>query len=217
MSLMSVVRSIMTLGRGVVRGLPDLVEQADPIALFGLWFKEAEDGGILLPEAMTLATVGADGRPSARVVLLKGYSDAGFTFFTNYESRKGVELEADPAAALVLHWPVLQRQVRIEGRAARISREESEAYFRTRPRGSRIGAWASDQSRTLVERSVLDDKVREYNEKFDGKDVPLPPHWGGYRINADRIEFWQGRASRLHDRLRYDRSGDGWNVTRLYP
>ena len=217
MSLGSMFRSVITMGRGVVQGLPDLTEQPDPIELFGQWFKEAHDGGILIPEAMTLATVGEDGRPSARTVLLKGYGEDGFTFFTNYESRKSVELAATPDAALVLHWPVLQRQVRIEGRAAQVSREESEAYFRTRPRGSRIGAWASRQSRALDERSVLEQRVEEYREEFEGKDIPLPDFWGGYRVAAERIEFWQGRANRLHDRLRYDRIDGKWTVTRLYP
>jgi pyridoxamine 5'-phosphate oxidase len=166
---------------------------------------------------MTLATVDEDGKPSARLVLLKGNDQTGFLFFTNYESRKARELEANPAATLVFHWPLLQRQVRIEGTVARVSKEESEAYFRTRPRGSQIGAWASYQSRTLPSRGTLEERVKEVEGRFRGGQIPLPPFWGGYRLYHTRVEFWQGRANRLHDRVSFSRHGDGWTKERLYP
>jgi pyridoxamine 5'-phosphate oxidase len=153
------------------------------------------------------------------MVLLKGSDDRGFTFFTNYESRKGGELEANPYAALVFHWAVLERQVRVEGRVSRITEDESFEYFRTRPRGSRIGAWASKQSRPLPNRNELEERVREAEARFDGEEIPLPPHWGGYRLVPEVIEFWQGRASRLHDRWVFRRRGpeEPWALTRLYP
>ena len=219
MSIGSILRSILTLGRGVTRGLPDLTEHSDPFALFAQWYGESEAAGIFLPEAMTLATVDAEGRPSARMVLLKKFGPEGFVFFTNYESRKSQDLEANPAVALVLHWAIHQRQVRIEGTVERISRQDSDAYFQSRPRGSRIGAWASRQSRPLPARSELEERVEEYRKRFDGAEVPLPDFWGGFRVIPRRIEFWQGRSDRLHDRLRYDRgeAGAPWSVTRLYP
>jgi pyridoxamine 5'-phosphate oxidase len=166
---------------------------------------------------MTLATAAPDGAPSARMMLLKGVDSRGFVFFTNYESRKSNELLANPRAALVFHWPVLQRQVRVEGAVARLPQAESEAYFRTRARGSRIGAWASKQSAELSTRAELDERVREYEAKFAGEDVPLPPFWGGFRLAPAAIEFWQGRVNRLHDRIRYTRTADGWSIARLYP
>jgi pyridoxamine 5'-phosphate oxidase len=189
----------------------------DPIAFFLIWFEDARASGIYLPESMTLATAAPDGVPSARMMLLKGVDARGFVFFTNYQSRKGDELLANPRAALVFHWPVLQRQVRVEGTVARITQAESEAYFRTRPRGSRIGAWASQQSAELPSRAELDRRFGEQEQRFAGQEVPLPPFWGGYRLTPSVIEFWQGRINRLHDRLRYTRTTAGWTVTRLYP
>jgi pyridoxamine 5'-phosphate oxidase len=197
--------------------LPDAADDQDPIDLFGAWFEAANEGGLLMPEAMTLATCTKDGRPSARMVLLKDFDARGFVFFTNYESRKAGELIENPWAALVLHWAVLQRQVRIEGTVTKVSAEESYAYFRTRSRGSRIGAWASRQSTVLEERRQLEERVAAYEEEFDGGEVPLPPFWGGFRVAPERIEFWQGRADRLHDRLVFMQSNDGWETTRLYP
>jgi len=217
MSVISTLRALFTMGKGMVVGLPEAAGDRDPIELFGDWFRAAQGAGILLPESMALATVRADGRPSARMVLLKGFDSQGFRFFTNYESRKARELEQNPHAALVSHWAVLQRQVRIEGMVTRLTAEESEAYFRTRPRGARIGAWASQQSSELADRKLLDDRVREYEEKFKDTDVPLPPFWGGYRLAPDRIEFWQGRANRLHDRLEFSKQADMWVSRRLYP
>jgi pyridoxamine 5'-phosphate oxidase len=217
MSLRSNLRALLTMGRGVVKGLSDLHAADDPIAYFQQWFADAKRSGLFLPEAVCLATATADGEPSARMMLLKGVDQRGFVFFTNYESRKGDELAANPRAALVFHWAILERQVRVEGSIERIPVPESGAYFRNRPRGSRIGAWASKQSMRLPERAELEARVREYEAKFPGEDVPLPPFWGGFRLKPERIEFWQGRLNRLHDRLRYTRAGERWTLERLYP
>jgi pyridoxamine 5'-phosphate oxidase len=218
-TLKSHLQAILNLGRGVIAGMPDPTGTEEPMELFREWYHTAEESGLFLPEAMTLATTTAEGRPSARMVLLKGSDDQGFTFFTNYESRKAGELDSNPHAALVFHWAVLERQVRVEGRVSRIPEEESFEYFRSRPRGSRIGAWASEQSRPLPERSILEAKVKETEARFPGDDVPLPPFWGGYRLVPEMIEFWQGRASRLHDRWAFRRQdpSESWSLTRLYP
>jgi pyridoxamine 5'-phosphate oxidase len=189
----------------------------DPIAEFARWFAEAQSAEVEEPNAMVLATATPDGVPSARVVLLKGFDERGFVFFTDYRSRKGAELEANSRAALVLHWSELERQVRITGDVTRTSAEESEAYYRSRPKGSRLGAWVSHQSRTIPSRDVLEDGLREVERRFAGGDVPLPPYWGGYRVRPEMIEFWQGRQNRLHDRIRYQREGDGWRIERLAP
>jgi pyridoxamine 5'-phosphate oxidase len=217
MSIVEALRALRTLGRGTIGGLSELRAGNDPIALFREWFEAATAAGVYLPEAMTLATATPDGRPSARMVLLKGCDEHGFVFFTNYGSRKADDLDANPRAALCLHWAALQRQVRIEGAVSRISEEESFEYFRTRARGSRIGAWASKQSEPLNERATLEDAVAKYERDYPDDNVPLPPFWGGYRVAPGRIEFWQGRANRLHDRLVYEGGQDGWRVTRLYP
>ena len=213
------LQALLNLGRGVIAGLPDPVGDEDPFDLFRDWYDTAESSGLFMPEAMTLATASADGAPSARMVLLKGFDTGGFTFFTNYESRKARELEENPRAALILHWAVLERQVRIEGAVERVSEEESLEYFRTRPRGSRIGAWASAQSRELPDRAILEERVRECQDRFAGGEVPLPPFWGGYRVVPTVMEFWQGRVSRLHDRWVFRREGADtpWTLERLYP
>lgn len=191
----------------------------DPIVEFARWFAEAQEAEVLEVNAMTLATATADGVPSARIVLLKAFDERGFVFFTDYRSRKGGELEANPRAALVFYWGELERQVRITGGVALTSRAESEEYFHSRPLGSRLGAWVSHQSRVIPGRSVLEEDLREVERRFKDGKVPLPSHWGGYRVVPDVIEFWQGRESRLHDRIRYVREagGKGWRVDRLSP
>ena len=189
----------------------------DPIEQFGRWMTDALAAGILLPNTMTLATAGADGRPSARMVLLKGFDHRGFVFYTNYESRKGRELAGNPAAALVFHWPRLERQVRAEGPAEPVSAEESDAYFASRPLESRLGAWASRQSAPLRSRAELEDRLAELERQYSGGDVPRPPHWGGWLVRPEAIELWQGRPNRLHDRFLYTRAGDEWERVRLSP
>lgn len=190
----------------------------EPIALVQRWFADAQAAGVEQHDAMTLATATPDGRPAARAVLLKGIDARGFAFFTNYESRKGGELDANPYAALVLLWIPLQRQVRVSGRVERLSEEESDAYFATRPRGSQLGAWASQQSRPLPRREELEARWAALDERYAGGVIPRPPHWGGYRVDPDEVELWQGRANRLHDRVRYLRApGRGWTRERLQP
>jgi len=217
MSVLSTIRAFLTAGKAVTAGLSEKEAGGDPLALFDLWYRQAEKAGLFLPESMALATSTPDGRPSVRYVLLKGHDERGFVFFTNYGSRKALELEENPEATLLFHWAILQRQVRLEGPVKRITKEESEAYFHSRPRGSQIGAWASTQSEPLATREELEDRVKRYEGEFKGKEIPLPPFWGGYRLDPRSIEFWQGRASRLHDRIKFVREGEGWNRIRLYP
>jgi pyridoxamine 5'-phosphate oxidase len=188
----------------------------DPMKQFGVWMVEAIHAQVPEPTAMTLATAGKDGRPSARIVLLKGVDPRGFVFYTNYASRKGRDLASNPVAALVFMWKELERQVRIEGTVEKVTSEESAAYFATRPLGSRIGAWASPQSEPIESRAWLEKRWAELTREH-GEDPPLPPHWGGYRVKPDCIEFWQGRLSRLHDRIAYTRLDKGWKVARLAP
>jgi pyridoxamine 5'-phosphate oxidase len=211
MSLSS-LRQDYTQG-GLLEGHVD----ADPFKQFRLWMEQAIHAGIHEPNAMTLATCTPDGKPSARVVLLKGFDERGFTFFSNYESRKGKELAANPRASLVLFWAELERQVRIEGRVERVSDLESDEYHASRPRGSQLGAWTSWQSEVIAGREVLERRLAEFVDRFGEGHVPRPPHWGGYRLIPEAIEFWQGRPNRLHDRLCYRRVESAWALERLSP
>jgi pyridoxamine 5'-phosphate oxidase len=189
----------------------------DPIRQFLIWFEAANEAEVPEPHAMTLATATPDGRPSARIVLLRGCDERGFAFFTNYESRKGRELEANPHAALVFYWHGLERQVRVEGTVERVSDRESDAYFHSRPAASRLGAWASRQSEVIDDRESLEARCRAMEATYPDGNVPRPEYWGGYRVVPEAVEFWQGRPSRLHDRLRYTRAGRDWKIERLSP
>ncbi|MEX2535285.1 MAG: pyridoxamine 5'-phosphate oxidase [Trueperaceae bacterium] len=189
----------------------------DPLTQFASWMADAVAADLLEPTAMTLATADASGRVSARMVLLKGYGPQGLLFYSNYASRKAQDLAANPQAALVLYWDRLERQIRVEGTVDKLSREVSEAYFRSRPRGSQVGAWASPQSSPLRDREELLAREEAARKRFDGREVPLPDHWGGYRLQPLALELWQGRPERLHDRFRYTRHGDSWSLERLAP
>jgi pyridoxamine 5'-phosphate oxidase len=198
-------------------GLTEKDLAKDPFRQFEKWFQEALAAKVPEPNAMVLATAARDGVPSARIVLLKGIDGRGFVFFSSYESRKGRELEANPRASLVFPWITQERQVVVEGAVSRVTREESEAYFHSRPVASQLGAWASQQSTIIPGRAVLEDNLKALEKKYAGAEVPMPPHWGGYRLVPQAVEFWQGRRSRLHDRLRYRRGDDGWVIERLSP
>jgi pyridoxamine 5'-phosphate oxidase len=201
-------------------GLTEKDLARDPFRQFEKWFQEAEAAKLTEPNAMTLATATRDGRPAARTVLLKGLDGRGFVFYTNYEGRKGRELEANPRATLVFPWIALERQVIIEGTVTKVAREESDAYFHSRPRASQLGAWVSQQSAVIPGRATLEDVMKALEKKYAGAEIPLPPNWGGYRVAPETIEFWQGRYSRLHDRLRFERSDShktDWQVKRLNP
>lgn len=201
--------SLQELSRSSVDG--------DPIVQFTKWMSEALDSAVIEPTAMTVSTVNSSGVPSSRVVLLKGFDEKGFVFFTNYESRKASDIAENANVSLHFYWPDLERQIIINGTASKTSREESETYFAKRPRESRIGAWASKQSSVLAGREELEKRVSEIREKFEDGQIPCPPFWGGFRIKPSRIEFWQGRKSRLHDRIVYEWGDDKWNILRLSP
>lgn len=198
--------------------LDEQVTSSNPLEQFTVWFNEAIDAKVLEPNAMTLATADHDGKPSARIVLLKGITDTGFVFYTNYESRKGTQLLVNPYAALVFFWPELERQVRVEGRVEKVPEHDSYEYFTSRPLNSQIGAWASQQSSVIPNRDVLEQHFAELWERYKDGSVPLPPFWGGYVLVPNNVEFWQGRPGRLHDRIRYTREESGdWRKERLSP
>nr|WP_184924629.1 pyridoxamine 5'-phosphate oxidase [Kitasatospora gansuensis] len=199
-------------------GLAEKQLAAEPVAQFTEWFHQAVDAGVTEPNAMVLSTADEQGRPSSRTVLLKGYDRRGFVFFTNYGSRKGSELAVNPWASLLFPWISISRQVVVNGRVEKVGRDETAAYFRTRPHGSQLGAWASEQSSPVSSREVLEQRYAELERRYpEGEGVPVPPFWGGYRVVPETVEFWQGRENRLHDRLRYLAEGNGWRVERLCP
>ena len=211
-------RTVADLRKEYTRaGLSKSDVDPDPVEQFRRWFDEALEADLHEPNAMTVATAAPDGRPSARVVLLKVFDERGFVFYTNYEGRKGRELEENPRAALLFYWGELERQVRIEGTVSRTSEGESDAYYASRPRGSRLGAWASEQSRAVEGREVLEGRARDLEVEYEGREVPRPAFWGGYRVEPEVVEFWQGRESRLHDRISYRRGDGGWEIERLQP
>ena len=208
----------MSTDTSTLEGLDEKRVERDPIKQFQLWFDDALAAKIPLAEAMTLATATPEGRPSARMVLLKQVDDEGFVFFTNYHSAKAAQLDSNPYAALVFYWNQLDRQVRVEGKVERTSAEESELYFQTRPRESQIGAWASPQSSVITGREVLEQRAQELEDYYRDREIECPQHWGGYRLRPDKIEFWKSRVGRLHDRILYELMSDGtWSIKRLAP
>ncbi|MDG1732467.1 MAG: pyridoxamine 5'-phosphate oxidase [Thalassotalea sp.] len=217
MTLLEKLRCLFTFGQGVALPLPEIPANKSPFELFQTWFDDANKSGILLPESMSVSSCDQEGQPSSRMVLLKSWDENGFVFYTNYGSRKSQELPEGAKVALLFHWSVLQRQVRIEGVVKRTSKQQSEAYFHSRDRGSQIGAWASKQSQKLTNSSELKDRENLYKEKFKDKEVPLPEFWGGINVEPSYIEFWQGRASRLHDRLCFEKKGGQWDIFTLHP
>ena len=200
-----------------LKSLSEQEVDQNPFAQFSVWWNEAVQSDIVEVNAMTLSTVTSTGKPSSRIVLLKGDDEEGFVFFTNYSSDKGRQLMQNHFAALLFFWKELERQVRIEGVVSKVSEEESDAYFNSRPVGSRLGAWASPQSQKISDREVLNNELMKFTEQFDQENIPRPAHWGGYRVKPTRIEFWQGRSNRLHDRILYEQDNDNWQISRLAP
>ncbi|WP_440876399.1 pyridoxamine 5'-phosphate oxidase [Thalassotalea sp. PLHSN55] len=217
MTLYEKLRCLLTFGQGVALPLPEISPETQPLALFEQWFKEANQSGILLPESMSVSTCSADGQPSSRMVLLKEYDQDGFVFYTNFGSRKSQELEYNNKISLLFHWNVLQRQIRIEGKVERVSQAQAEQYFHSRDHGSQVGAWASKQSEKLAYPDELKERVKHFKTKFSQGEVPLPEFWGGWRVKPRYIEFWQGRASRLHDRICFEKQDDSWQQFKLHP
>jgi pyridoxamine 5'-phosphate oxidase len=217
MTLFEKLRCLFTFGQGVALPLPELSSNTTPDQLFEQWFADASKSGILLPEAMSVSSCNSDGQPSSRMVLLKDYDEEGFVFFTNYESRKSHELTENNKVALLFHWNVLQRQIRIEGTVEKVSTQESADYFHSRDRGSQVGAWASKQSQKLKYDDELKERMSHYQDKFSEGEVPHPEFWGGWRVKPHAIEFWQGRANRLHDRLCFEKEDNAWLNHKLNP
>ncbi|NMP32214.1 pyridoxamine 5'-phosphate oxidase [Thalassotalea sp. M1531] len=217
MTFLEKIRCLLTFGQGVALPMPAIDDNTDPHSLFEQWFNDANKSGILLPEAMSVSTVNNEGQPSSRMVLLKEFDHQGFVFYTNYGSKKSQELIENQKVALLFHWNVLQRQVRIEGTVEKISKPQSEAYFHSRDRGSQIGAWASKQSQKLKHDNELKDRVAQMEQQYPDGEVPLPEFWGGWRVKPQYLEFWQGRASRLHDRLCFEKHQESWSTCKLHP
>ena len=217
MTLLEKLRCLLTFGQGVALPLPEIPANSTPLPLFTQWFDDANKSGILLPEAMSVSSCSQSGQPSSRMVLLKSFDEQGFVFYTNYGSRKSHELTDNSKVALLFHWNVLQRQIRIEGTVEKVSQQESSDYFHSRDRGSQVGAWASKQSKKLSHDNELKERMAQYSEKFTQGEVPHPEFWGGWRVKPTYIEFWQGRASRLHDRVCFEKQGDAWQQFKLHP
>ena len=217
MTFLEKIRCLFTFGQGVALPLPNIDENTSPFDIFQQWFDEASKSGILLPEAMSVSSCDAAGQPSSRMVLLKSFDENGFVFYTNYGSRKHQELTENSKVALLFHWGVLQRQVRIEGTIEKTTTQQSAEYFHSRDIGSQIGAWASKQSQKITNDHELKERFTKYEKKFNGEEIPLPDFWGGLRVKPHYIEFWQGRASRMHDRVCFENKGDNWQQFKLHP
>ena len=217
MTLLEKLRCLFTFGQEVALPLPEISSDSTPLALFTQWFNDANKSGVLLPEAMSVSSCNSDGQPSSRMVLLKHFDEQGFVFFTNYSSRKSHELAENNKVALLFHWNVLQRQIRIEGTVEKVTAKESADYFHSRDRGSQIGAWASKQSKKLTHDNELKERMEAFKDKYVQGEVPYPEFWGGWRIKPTYIEFWQGRASRLHDRVCFEKKDDVWQNFKLHP
>jgi len=217
MTLFEKLRCLFTFGQGVALPLPEIASDSTPFSLFKQWFDDANKSGILLPEAVSVSSCSKDGQPSSRMVLLKAFDEQGFVFFTNYNSRKSNELNENNKVALLFHWNVLQRQIRIEGTVEKVTPQESANYFHSRDKGSQVGAWASKQSQKLQTENELKDRMAYFSEKYATGEVPHPEFWGGWRVKPTYIEFWQGRASRLHDRVCFEKEKDEWKNFKLHP
>ncbi len=217
MTLLEKLRCLFTFGQGVALPLPEISANSTPLALFTQWVNDANQSGILLPEAMSVSSCSLNGQPSSRMVLLKNFDEKGFVFFTNYGSRKSHELAENNKVALLFHWNVLQRQIRIEGTVEKVTPQESADYFHSRDRGSQVGVWASKQSQKLTHDNEIKERMAHFDGKYAQGEVPLPEFWGGWRVKPTYIEFWQGRASRLHDRVCFEKQGDDWLNFKLHP